>query len=198
MVDGSFAYSLVHAKDSPFRLSPRPRTLVKVSGEITSPKLKSPIAVKEVAFMDDPRIIIPLYLNPSELAKSSDIEVFQAPQNPYLFSEAVVVDAKKGRFGQTDFIRDERDSRYIKVSHKSFAFVTGAFDPGIADIVFSQNGELLGIMVNNNYAFHVKNLGSRIHRGSRTTLGSSFEPRPTNDLMVSLNKKLFGLNLKFR
>ena len=35
MVDGSFAYSLVHAKDSPFRLDPRPRKLIKVSG--TSP-----------------------------------------------------------------------------------------------------------------------------------------------------------------
>ena len=30
-------------------------------------------------------------------------------------------------------------------------------------------------MVNNDYAFHVKNLGSRIHNGSRTTLGESFD-----------------------
>ena len=30
-------------------------------------------------------------------------------------------------------------------------------------------------MVNNNYAFHVKNLGSRLHAGSRTVLGKSFE-----------------------
>ena len=58
MVDGSFAYSLVHAKDSPFRLVPRPRSLVSVTGSIKSPKLKEPIVVKEVAFMDDPRILI--------------------------------------------------------------------------------------------------------------------------------------------
>ncbi|HCY57575.1 MAG TPA: hypothetical protein DHU78_01795, partial [Opitutae bacterium] len=49
MVDGSFAYSLVHAKDSPFRLVPRPRSLVSVTGAIKSPKLKEPIVVKEVA-----------------------------------------------------------------------------------------------------------------------------------------------------
>ncbi|HAU59444.1 MAG TPA: hypothetical protein DCW45_03650, partial [Opitutae bacterium] len=48
MVDGSFAYSLVHAKDSPFRLVPRPRSLVSVTGAIKSPKLKEPIVVKEV------------------------------------------------------------------------------------------------------------------------------------------------------
>ena len=199
MVDGSFAYSLVHANESPFRVNPRPRSLIEVSGVITSPKLNKPIAVKEVAFMDDPRIlIIPLYVNPAQLAKDSDIEVFQAPSNPYLFSEAVVVDVKEGRFGQTDFVRDDKDSRYIKVSHKSFAFVTGEFNPGRSDIVFSQKGELLGIMVNNNYAFHVKNLGSRIHSGSRTTMGNSFNSTKTNSLMVSLNKKLSGLNVKFR
>ena len=199
MVDGSFAYSLVHAKDSPFRLTPRPRALIEVSGLITSPKLDKPIPVKEVAFMDDPRIlIIPLYINPAELAKDSEIEVFQAPKNPYLFSEAVVVDVKDGRFGQTDFVRDDRDSRYIKVSHNNFAFVTGAFNPGKSDIVFSQKGELLGIMVNNDYAFHVKNLGARIHSGSRTTMGDKFNSSQTNKLMVSLNKKLSGLNTKFR
>ena len=118
MVDGSFAYSLVHARSSPFRLEPSVRKLTEVSGQISSPKLKNAIEVKEVAFMDDPRIlIVPLYINPKELEKTSEIEVFNAPQNPYLFSEAVVVNAKSGRFGQTDFIRDERDSRYIKVSH---------------------------------------------------------------------------------
>jgi len=199
MVDGSFAYSLVHARSSPFRLEPSVRKLTEVSGQINSPKLNNAIEIKEVAFMDDPRIlIVPLYINPKELEKTSEIEVFNAPQNPYLFSEAVVVNAKSGRFGQTDFIRDERDSRYIKVSHTNFAFITGKFDPGKGDLVFSQKGELLGIMVNNDYAFHVKNLGSRIHNGSRTTLGNTFNPIKTNPLMASLSKALFGLNKKFR
>ena len=199
MVDGSFAYSLVHARGSPFRLEPSVRKLIEVTGQISSPKLKKPIQVKEVAFMDDPRIlIVPLYINPSELEKTSEIIVFKAPKNPYLFSEAIVVDANEGRFGQTDFVRDERDSRYIKVKHTNFAFVTGEFDPGKGDLVFSQKGELLGIMVNNDYAFHVKNLGARIHSGSRTTLSASFDATKTNSLMSSLNKTLFGLNKKFR
>jgi len=199
MVDGSFAYSLVHAKESPFRLTPRPRKLVSVAGEITSPKLTAPIPVKEIAFMDDPRIlIIPLYLNPATLKEESSIEIFEAPNNPYLFAEAVVVDVKQGRFGQTDFLRDEKDSRYIKVKHKNFSFITGSFDPGKGDLVFSQKGELLGIMVNNDYAFHVKNLGARIHAGSRTILGNSFVSEKTNSLLSSLSKKLFGLSNKFR
>ena len=199
LADGSFAYTLVHAKESPFRLKPKPRSLLSVKGQITGDKLKEPIVVREIAFMDDPRIIIiPLYINPQKLLETTDIDIFSAPQNPYLFSEAVVVDSKEGRFGQTNFVRDEKDSRYIKVEHTSFAFLTGKFDPAQSDLVFSQKGELLGIMVNNNYAFHVKDLGSRLHAGSRTVLGKSFEAEKTNKLLTSLGKKLFGLQNKFR
>ena len=109
LADGSFAYTLVHAKESPFRLQPRPRSLVSVKGEITAEKLKQPITIREIAFMDDPRIIIiPLYLDPKELIETTDIEIFSGPENPYLFAEAVVVDSKEGRFGQTNFVRDEK------------------------------------------------------------------------------------------
>ena len=81
LADGSFAYTLVHTKDSPFRLQPRPRSLISVKGQISGKKLKSPIPVREIAFMDDPRIIIiPLYLDPQKLVETTDLEIFSAPQ----------------------------------------------------------------------------------------------------------------------
>ena len=172
MVDGKFVYALVHAKDSPFRVEFNPRNLVAVSGNITGSKLKTPIPVKEIAFMDDPRImIVPLYADPEELRKSTGLELFHAPENPFLFDDAVVIDVNDGRFGQTKCLRDEKDGRYIEVDEKHFAFLTGAFNPGKGDLVFSQKAELLGIMVNGDYAFHIKNLGSRIHGGSRHCWG---------------------------
>ena len=199
MVDGNFVYALVHTKDSPFRVDYTPRKLVAVSGQISSPKLKSPLPVKEIAFMDDPRIIIvPLYAKPEELSTSSGLELFKAPSNPFLFDDAVVVDVKDSRFGQTKCLRDEKDGRYIQVDERHFAFLTGAFNPGKGDLVFSQKAELLGIMVNGDYAFHVKNLGGRIQGGSRTILGGSFDPNGTNLLLKEMNKKLSGLAKKFK
>ena len=198
MVDGNFVYALVHAKDSPFRVELNPRRLVSVTGTISGDRLSKPLEVKEIAFMDDPRIlIVPLYANPQELTKSG-LELFQAPQNPFLFDDAVVVDVKDSRFGQTKCLRDEKDGRYIEVDEKHFAFLTGAFNPGKGDLVFSQKAELLGIMVNGDYAFHVKNLGSRIEGGSRTLLGSSFQAEKTNTLLRELTKNLSGLNKKFK
>jgi len=199
MVDGNFVYALVHAKNSPFRVDNSIRKLVSVKGQITAPKLKNPLPVKEVAFMDDPRIlIVPLYAKPDELKSSSGLELFKAPENPFLFDDAVVVDVQEERFGQTKCLRDEKDSRYIQVDERHFAFLTGAFNPGQADLVFSQKAELLGIMVNGDYAFHVKNLGGRIQGGSRTLLGSSFDPEKTNSLLKEMKKKLSGLSQKFR
>ncbi len=198
MVDGNFVYALVHAKESPFRVEFNPRKLVSVTGQIYGPKLKSPLQVKEIAFMDDPRIlIVPLYANPQDLSEAG-LELFKAPENPFLFDDAVVVDVKDGRFGQTKCLRDEKDGRYIEVDEKHFAFLSGAFNPGKGDLVFSQNAELLGIMVNGDYAFHVKNLGSRIQGGSRTLLGPSFQPDKTNNLLKDLNKNLSGLSKKFK
>jgi hypothetical protein len=198
MVDGKFVYALVHAKDSPFRVENSPRKLVAVTGQITGAKLKTPLLVKEIAFMDDPRIlIVPLYANPQDLTKSG-IELFQAPSNPFLFDDAVVVDVKDNRFGQTKCLRDEQDGRYIEVDENHFAFLTGAFNPGKGDLVFSQKAELLGIMVNGDFAFHVKNLGSRIQGGSRTLLGSSFQADKTNALLRDMNKNLSGLSKKFK
>ena len=141
MVDGKFVYALVHAKDSPFRIELNTRKLVSVTGKIYGSKLKDPLQVKEIAFMDDPRIlIVPLYANPDDLTKSG-LELFQAPQNPFLFDDAVVIDVKDGRFGQTKCLRDEKDGRYIEVDEKHFAFLTGAFNPGKGDLVFSQKAE---------------------------------------------------------
>ena len=58
----------------------------------------------------------------------------------------------------------------LRLMRNTLLFLLEHFNPGKGDIVFSQKAELLGIMVNGDYAFHVKNLGSRIHGGSRTLL----------------------------
>jgi len=199
LAEGAFAYALVHAKNSPFRLEPTPRKLLEVSGTITGTGISEPIAVNEVAFMDDPRIlIVPLYVNPRELEAKNSIKFFNAPKNPHMFAEAVVVDSDKKNFCQTDFTRDGSDGRYVRVKHNRFAWATGKFDPGKGDLVFAKSGEVLGIMVNNDYAFHVQNLGSRIRLGSRTPLGKSFDGPKTTEKLATLGKTLRTLSQKFR
>lgn len=75
---------------------------------------------------------------------------------------------------------------------------TTKFDPGKGDLVFAKSGEVLGIMVNDDYAFHIQNLGARIRMGTRTPLGKSFDALKTNALLESLGKSLKSLEQKFR
>jgi hypothetical protein len=199
LVDGTFAYALVHAMNSPFRLEPTYRKLLEVSGQITGKGISEAIPVNEVAFMDDPRIlIVPLYINPRELEAKNKVKLFKTPKNPHMFAEAVVVDSDKKNFCQTDFTRDGNDGRYVRVKHNRFTWATGKFDPGKGDLVFAKNGEVLGIMVNNDYAFHVQNLGGRIRMGTRTPLGKSFNAPKTTGLLADLGKSLRSLSQKFR
>ena len=79
MVDGNFVYALVHAKDSPFRVDHTPRKLVRFLVKFSS-KTDFSLPVKEIAFMDDPRIIIvPLYAKPEELTASSGLDYSRHP-----------------------------------------------------------------------------------------------------------------------
>ena len=48
------------------------------------------------------------------------------------------------------------------------------------EYVFNQRGDVLGITLNNDYLFWMKNLGSRLRAGSRTLLGGNFEEEKTN------------------
>lgn len=197
--DGSFVYSLVHVRNSPFRLEPAPRKLTSVTGTITGKGIEKPIPVGQVAFMDDPRILIfPIYEKPESLREKYGLQLFSTPKNPHMFAEAFVVDTDKRNFCQTEFTRDGNDGRYIRVRHNKFTFFTGKFNPGKTDLVFTKSGDVLGVMVNNDYAFHVQNLGSRIRRDSHTHLGSSFNAPKTTGLLADLGKSLSRLQLKFR
>ena len=142
LVDGNFVYALIHAMDGPLRVSFNPHTLISMQGRITSQKLSKPITINEVAFMDDPRIIIvPLYANPEELRKP--IELFEAPANPYLFDDAVCMDVGKGKLGRIKCMRDQIDGRYIEVDERSFAFETGAINPEKATYYLHENQNFL-------------------------------------------------------
>ena len=100
LADDSFAYTLVHSKDSPFRLQPKSRSLVSVKGEISGNKLKNPIpARKSHLWMIQESLSYP-FISTKNLVETTDMEIFSAPENPYLFSEAVVVDSKESRLGK--------------------------------------------------------------------------------------------------
>jgi archaellum component FlaC len=191
--DGSLAYALVHVDETPFRLTPTPRRLVSVQGTISGERLEKNIPIAQVAFLDDPRILIIPIINPP-----SGVAVFQPVANPHVFAEAVVVDSDAYNFGETTFTRDAKNERYVRLRKKFFSFLRGEFQASQGDLVFSKTGQVLGIMVNDDYAFVFKDMNKRIRRDSITFVGDRFNNTATTRTLAHLGKSLSGVEGKFR
>ena len=177
MVDGSFAYTIVHCEDTPFRIWPEPFSLVNVFGEISSAKLSDKILLKEFAWMDDPRIlIIPLYIDPQVL-RDNGLKLFTTPASHSVpIENAMSVDLYELSSRNSSwrlFPGNKGLLKNISAQHKFHEMRPREY-------VFNQRGDVLGITLNNDYLFWMKNLGSRLRAGSRTLLGGNFEEEKTN------------------
>tara|TARA_B100000959_G_scaffold284397_1_gene355919 strand:+ start:1492 stop:3216 length:1725 start_codon:yes stop_codon:yes gene_type:complete len=198
LTDGSLPYALVHVKETPFRLKPSPRRLLSVEGTISGERLPEDIPVAQVAFLDDPRILLVPVFSTVENLTASGLSVFRPVSNPHVFANAVVVDSDAYNFGETSFTRDPKDERYVHLRKKFLSFLRGQFQASEGDLVFAKTGEVLGIMANDDHAFVFKDMTERIRRESITYVGERFDSAATSRTLAQLAKSLNGVNEKFR
>ena len=198
LTDGAYPYALIHIKESPFRLTPRPRTLVEVDGSISGDRLGEAIPIEQVAFLNDPKVFIIPLLTPLDELASSGLRVFKPVKNPHVFANAVVVDSDTYNFGETSFTRDPKNEHYIRLRKKFLSFLRGEFSPSKGDLVFAKTGEVLGIMVNDEYAYVFKNVLKNVDKNSRFFVGEGFDKDLAKRTLTSLGTKLSKLDLRFR
>jgi len=95
-------------------------------------------------------------ISPAE-ARQLGKRVYRISSDPYKFQDAVLVGADEGYYGECNFQIDLNTPHYVKLDHSLFRGLFGKFNPSRGDLVFSRNGELLGIMVNNTYCPIMRN-----------------------------------------
>ena len=78
-------------------------------------------------------------------------KVYKIAPDPFKFSDAVLVGANEGYYGECKFQIDLTTPQYVKMDRSLFRGLFGKFDPSRGDLVLSKTGEVLGIMVNNEY-----------------------------------------------
>jgi uncharacterized coiled-coil DUF342 family protein len=154
--DGTQVYALLHVDATPFYFGPQ-RPAVdwqKISVTFSKPPYES--SARSVAFLAlDPRIIaIPVA---QDQAAALGVKIYQTALNPFKFPNAVLIsDGGKG-YGEVPFKLDSSTPGYVKMDTHFFKRLAGAFSPSTGDLVLSETGELLGIMVNNSYCVIVDN-----------------------------------------
>ncbi|MBN1403065.1 MAG: hypothetical protein JW942_01180 [Opitutales bacterium] len=149
--------ALAESSGTPLRVS-KLAGLRRVRAEMDLPgALGRPVA--SVSFMKtDPRIIA---LPADEAAiNAAGITPFIIEDAPFRFSNAVVVTADGEKYGEVPIRVSPASTRYIEVQNSISNRLFGSFSPSAGDLVFSQNGNLIGFMVSSGRAILMSQLAT--------------------------------------
>lgn len=149
VTDGQRTYALMHISDTPFNVNwENPPNYEKITGRLSFGGVSAP--VRELQFLNvDPRVlIVPI---DESLAAQLGAKVYRLASEPFKFPEVVLVRADDGRYGETAFRIDAGNPGYVRVDNRILTRLFGEIPPKRGDLMFAKTGELIGIMVNNEY-----------------------------------------------
>ncbi|HEX3729375.1 MAG TPA: hypothetical protein VHV47_06195 [Opitutaceae bacterium] len=187
VTDGKQVYALAHVADTPFSFTDTGTSWENVGVAFNRESTGYHGSAGEVDFLAaDPRaIVIPV---DSAQVSGMGVKVYGLATDPFKFPEAVLVSARGKGYGALGFKLDPAHPGYVRVDNHLFRKLFGDFSPSRGDLVFSQSGDLLGIMVNSNYCLILKDFtaGEIIHAGPGA--GSP----PTTTVLASVGARMLA------
>jgi X-X-X-Leu-X-X-Gly heptad repeat protein len=149
VTDGKHTYALMHVSDTPFTLSvDNPIDYDQITGRLVRGTFSAPL--KELRFLAaDPRIVVAPV--DDSLAALMGAKIYKLATDIYKTSDALLVRADDGKYGETPFRIDPASPGYVKVDNRIVTRLFGEIAPKRGDLMFSKQGDLIGLMVNNDY-----------------------------------------------
>ncbi len=146
--DGNRTYALLHLSDTPFTLTETPTDYDQVNGRLTRGATSTPVAELQFLRLDPRLAVVPV---DDTLAAALGAKIYKLAKEPFKFPNAVLVRADDGRYGDTPFRIDQGNPDYVKLDNRITTRLFGEIAPKRGDLVFSQTGDLIGVMVNSDY-----------------------------------------------
>lgn len=109
-----------------------------------------------LALKEDPRILAVEI--PHSYASRISKKPLKLSENPYKFSESVLVEPTRLYYGQIPFKVDFGYADYANMDVGLFESLFGEFAPSEGDVMMSRGGEFLGFAVNSSYAVVFRNI----------------------------------------
>lgn len=154
VTDGTNTFALYHVQDTPLDLWTPGTDWEGLSGTMAG--LKEEVPIRSIAFYRrDPRLVL-VPLTPGEVSRLG-VKPYALSTDPFKFQDAVLVGVKEGYYGECRFQIDVTTPDYVKLDNNFIRGLFGKFNPSRGDLVFSKNGELLGVMANKNYCLMIQN-----------------------------------------
>ncbi len=178
--------ALFHVNQTPFRLSTPGYGWNSTGTRITKDKLSTTIT--NLFFTKaDPRIIT-IPLGASQVA-AMGVRPYTISADPTKFSSAILVSARHQDYSEIEFKIDSKAARYVRMTTKVLGSLRGYFNPSTGDLVFSRQGQLLGIMANPEYCLLLTDLAPV----EAMKMGPNQSPELTAQLFSRLNEQLSAL-----
>ena len=174
--DGDKIYALMHVSDTPFALGEVPTDYDQVTGVLTRGSASAPMGQLQFLKLDPRVVVVPV---DGSLAALMGAKIYQLAKEPFKFPDAVLVRAEDGRYGETPFRIDASNANYVKLDNRITTRLFGEIAPKRGDLVFSKTGEIIGIMVNNDYCAVLGNFAAAY------TLKTGDNPEPKTSVILS-------------
>jgi predicted nucleic acid-binding Zn-ribbon protein len=146
--DGNQTYALLHLSDTPFTLTEVPTDYDQVNVRLSHGAASLPAAQLQFLQLDPRLLVVPV---DESTAAALGTKIYKLAKEPFKFPNAVLVRADDGRYGDTPFRIDQGNPSYVKLDNRIVTRLFGDIAPKRGDLVFSQTGDLIGIMVNSDY-----------------------------------------------
>jgi hypothetical protein len=97
-------------------------------------------------------------------------------------------------YGEVEFRLDPETPGYVRMSGSVLGRMVGRFTPSAGDIVFSKTGEILGLMVTNNYCVILDNFATT----EVLPFGQDVLGRKTSTVLNAAKERVLRLPLKLQ
>jgi X-X-X-Leu-X-X-Gly heptad repeat protein len=158
VTDGRQTFAVLHIADTVFALGETGVDWESLKVELARAGGARNEAGTVQFLAQDPRIVA-LPLDAAQTA-ALGATAYPLAADPFKFPEAVLIDADGRGYGEVGFKLDPTEPGFVRVDNRFFKRLSGDFAPKRGDLVFAKTGELLGIMVNNDYCAVLKNFAS--------------------------------------
>jgi hypothetical protein len=155
VTDGTNTFALCHLQDTPLTLWNPGIDWVGLAGTLSGSLTVVPIHSMSFDAQDPRVVLVPVS---ADDARQLACKVYHISTDPFKFQDAVLVGAREGYYGECRFQIDLSTPQYVKLDRNFLKGLFGKFNPSSGDLVFSKNGELLGMMVNDTYCLMVHQL----------------------------------------
>ena len=192
VTDGRQVYALMHIGDTVFSLGENGVDWESLSVELSKAGAARNAAGNVSFLAQDPRIVV-LPIDASQAA-ALGARVYPLAADPFKFPEAVLIDGGGRGYGEVGFKLDPSEPGFVRVDNRLFKRLFGDFAPKRGDLVFAKTGELLGIMVNDDYCAVLKNFSPM--KTIRT--GTDIKSQGTGALFDSLIARVRVMPIKLQ